>query len=898
MKLLSATVRNYRTHRDTPVKLDDNLVLIHGPNESGKSTLAEAIHCALFLKAKGNTNFHKAMESNHGGTPEVELQFEAGGRVHDLRKTFGSSGNTTLDSEGQATLNGSAAEECLAGLLDVDGSVSGGGIETKMQKRWGHLWVRQGTSDATPLESIEESQSKLRDKLQASSGQSILSSPIDNTVIEALQTWEKSNLTNTGKAKANSDLDKAENALAAAKEAAKNVQATLEELHQAAKNYEQAESDIARHKKNKDDAEAELKTIDTKLKTVNTLREQSKGKIRQRETCEKELEELTDADAEIREFESQLKAQQTAAAPKQKEIKKLRTESKTKLGDYGKARKAREATSQSLSRLRSVADAWQAHYELLQKAKAISELMKQLDQIETLNASKKEINKQLAPLEDFTPDAVEQLEATERNAEEAKLKLEAYALQIEVLEANESIELDGQPLNKGQKEILSRTAELEIGSKTRIRLTPGGGEDLEDTRTACDEAAAALSKAIKKLGVDSVEAARAKARQRANLSNDLEKLEGKLEESNADENEDELAEAEKAQSQLQARRDTALPKDESVEFSDHLKDAEAASEEARLSLTEANQTYDKAESEETAARNASDKAAKSLTQAEAAHKQESEAILNMESKLEYARNKSGDTQTRINAINTAQAKFDQSKVAEESIIKQLDELGADELEIKAKRLKESVDKDAEKLKDANDLKIEARTELRSSGNQDPQREFKEAEAETDRFQKRYDQLKHQAEVRQHLLSRLQAARQATTSALAKPLEDAVNPYLKLLVGGSAARLHWAEDGSQLESLELDRTDKKKGLFTFENLSHGTREQVALALRLAMAQLLAADHDGCLPLVLDDAFTHADKDRLEKLKSLIYQASQSGLQILLLSCHPENYNGLSASEVNL
>ena len=92
-------------------------------------------------------------------------------------------------------------------------------------------------------------------------------------------------------------------------------------------------------------------------------------------------------------------------------------------------------------------------------------------------------------------------------------------------------------------------------------------------------------------------------------------------------------------------------------------------------------------------------------------------------------------------------------MAEENIIKQLDELEADELEIKAKRLKESIDKDNEKLKDANVVKVEARTELRSSGNQDPETEFKEAEAERDRYQKRYDQLKHQAEVRQYLLSR-------------------------------------------------------------------------------------------------------------------------------------------------
>jgi len=44
--------------------------------------------------------------------------------------------------------------------------------------------------------------------------------------------------------------------------------------------------------------------------------------------------------------------------------------------------------------------------------------------------------------------------------------------------------------------------------------------------------------------------------------------------------------------------------------------------------------------------------------------------------------------------------------------------------------------------------------------------------------------------------------------------------------------------------------------------------------------------------------HADKGRREKLKSLLYKASESNLQILLLSCHPENYSGLGATEVAL
>jgi recombinational DNA repair ATPase RecF len=173
------------------------------------------------------------------------------------------------------------------------------------------------------------------------------------------------------------------------------------------------------------------------------------------------------------------------------------------------------------------------------------------------------------------------------------------------------------------------------------------------------------------------------------------------------------------------------------------------------------------EKAESAAREAADKAAKTRTKTEEHYQSQSDAIKGLQSKLEYALEKHGDTDRRSQAIHEAEAALDQAKAAEKAQQDKLRELGAEQLEIDEKRL-----------------------------------------------------------------------------------------------------------------------------------SHGTREQVALALRLAMAQLLAADHDGCLPLVLDDAFTHADKDRLEKLKSLLYQASQSGLQILLLSCHPENYSGLGASEAGL
>jgi uncharacterized protein YhaN len=70
-----------------------------------------------------------------------------------------------------------------------------------------------------------------------------------------------------------------------------------------------------------------------------------------------------------------------------------------------------------------------------------------------------------------------------------------------------------------------------------------------------------------------------------------------------------------------------------------------------------------------------------------------------------------------------------------------------------------------------------------------------------------------------------------------------------------------------------------------------REQLAAALRLAMAEVLHPAYDHCLPLVFDDAFTNSDRDRLVGLKRMLRHGMEQGIQILLLSCHPQDYRDL-------
>ncbi len=74
--------------------------------------------------------------------------------------------------------------------------------------------------------------------------------------------------------------------------------------------------------------------------------------------------------------------------------------------------------------------------------------------------------------------------------------------------------------------------------------------------------------------------------------------------------------------------------------------------------------------------------------------------------------------------------------------------------------------------------------------------------------------------------------------------------------------------------------QKTRYVSIDNLSAGTMDQMYLALRLAVAQLLFPKAK--LPVILDDAFALYDDDRTREALSML--TSQSKRQIILLTCH--------------
>lgn len=78
-------------------------------------------------------------------------------------------------------------------------------------------------------------------------------------------------------------------------------------------------------------------------------------------------------------------------------------------------------------------------------------------------------------------------------------------------------------------------------------------------------------------------------------------------------------------------------------------------------------------------------------------------------------------------------------------------------------------------------------------------------------------------------------------------------------------------------------DGKSSSFRVEQLSRGTREQVFLALRLALVAHLADDGVE-LPFVLDDVLVNFDRDRTEAAVDTLIDFAREGRQVLCLTCH--------------
>lgn len=878
MRLHAITVRHYRRHKELRVELDPARNLIGGPNESGKSTLVEATHRALFLKAKGNSEIHRQMTSQtHGGKPEVEVEFEAEGKRYTLVKSFkGTSGATRLTQTQGATLQGDEAEEKLATLLKTGGPIKA----SEFNSQWAHLWVWQGNSSDDPLKNIGREHDQLVHQLQAHGGAAMIQSALDSKVADNFATQAEALFKNNGEARAGSDYANALLAEAQALNAETEAQAQLDKLQQAIHEHESATQQMAEAETVLKQQESLRIALAQRAADIARLKAQEQEHQRQQTEAQRHYQNRQDAEQKVSLIRQSLTQLQSKFTPLQEEQTKHEQKVLAERENLSLAEANLNEAGQVFNISRAFHELTQAQKNLGEKKQQHEQIKQRSEKIQSLRNQLAKADQQLVSLPKIDTQVLKQLQALEHAHDKATAILQNIATEIEVLAAETPVLANDKTLAAGQRLTLIQETELTIG-KTLLRIHPGGGKGLADARQMELTAQTQFIEALTKIGISNLNEASTIVAKREQLQTDRKTLSAELKGLAAENIQEDLSIAERdliaAQSEVTRRTHaelsaaTALP----------IREAEAKQDTCLKLRTQANTQLQKAE----AARN--DHAT--------SMRETLGQIAEQEVRLKVFLEHEGDEATRTVALQMARENLAIHEAHLNQTQQQLQHLQPQHLETDQARFDRVWQTQNDKKKTAHEKRISAAALLRNDGSSDPVTALALAKARTQSAQAKREAAGHHARAVQRIHALIQEEQQSLADQFTRPLVERVSGYLQRLFGPEAKAQITFQNG-QFESLDLSRG--QEAAFSFETLSNGAREQVAAAFRLATAEILAESHGGSLPIVFDDAFAHSDPDRVQKLQSMLDLAAHRGLQVILLTCTPNDYALMGAHEIRL
>lgn len=878
MKLKRLRIENFKRFR-APLELSDfadGLNLFVAPNEAGKSTVTEAIRAAFFERYKSSSVSGLRPWSDSSATPSVEIEFELGGKSARLSKAFLGKKRCQLIIDGR-NLDGTEAEDHLGELLGFSFAGRGGSSAEHMGIP-GLLWIKQGSSHEL-AKAVGFASDHLSNALGDSLGE--LAATNGDDVIKAVEVERNQLLTPSTEVprgayaealKRRSELNEKLEALRSEIDAYRTAVdrlATLRRDHRRdgeARPWLDLREQLAQAQAKLDDATglADRRTAHELL--LKQAAAQVVAVRQQLQLMERDEEALTLREANLEAAQSKLiKAQGLLQAWEPR---------------YAEATLASTKARKRLVAARQVA-VWQAQEkfvaDLTTRLQALqrSQSQAQLKQEELTQLQAEALSLALPSVE------LKQLrEGTDRlRTAQAKLDAVSTALEFE-LEPSAKVRVAGAEVTGAERLTVVARTSIDIEGLGRITVLPGG-EDLQSLIGDRDRQRDELTALLQSLGVANLAAAEARERLHAQR----------------------LAEAKAATSVLAAHAPDGLVSLEAdvAALSTRLTEARQSLEALTLAVEGETSSVpvSQAESDESSARITLDDASTQLNEAKLAVSEANALVSAAQDELAAAKATLSDplradkkavaSQALTDALaheTTARAHVDalaeQLRTLNVSVLQQ----DVERFELSAKQLEAAHGQRAGEI-----IRLEA--ELEAKGALGLEEVAADKQRELEEVGRRCAELERRAKALSHLWKLLIEKRSTLARRLRAPLQRHLSHYLQILFPGSSIEV--SEDLSPGRITRVGTNGAETG--EFEELSVGAREQMGVVARLAYADLLREAGKPTL-LILDDALVHTDKDRLDQMKRVLYDAA-SRHQILVFSCHPQAWQdlGVTARELS-
>ena len=887
MRLRKLSVNQFKRFTE-PTKLDelgDGLNLVVGPNELGKSTLLDALRAVLFERYSSKARPIIALQNDRSGAaPVVELVFEVDGAEYTLTKRFVKSPHARLQCPDGALLEADAAEDRLRSLLGF--AVAGNrGATSESLGMWGVLWVQQGQSFGRP-DLPDSALASLSAGLESEVG-IVLGGRRGRELPQVIEQRRGELVTAQrrqprGEYKDTLDqVSELEQRLSEQQQQQQEMSETLEQLAAAEKRLTRLEDGSQDRIDQEELAEAqeqlgEAKRHDLQLEAARSELQNRQGQLEQAQRAQSDRASRRE---ELKTDQEQL-CQETERL---EELQQQERESLIELGDLRQAatnvETAAEAAVQSETNCRVVLDR-------ISRSAELSDLLRRQSDVEAAQERLADAQSQ-AEQSQVTDESLLRIRQATEVADRADARLRGAATRITFDIPGDrlvGIEVDGVPLTKPPSTLEAvEPVVIAIPERGRILVEPAVA-DRDQLLRAEREARAELHAALSEVGAQSL----ADAQVLRDLRHDLEAA------ATAAQQELERLAPPDGELTLQPRIDElrklladVLPEGEMDQLPErHV--AETALQSAQSELR-------KARDEERLAYEAVNVRAQAVSDLnvevrtlENTVDSQTELIKRRRERLIIDAEAVSDEQLGAATDAAAQSVTEQQQTIS-ALEKDWSASARAQLEARISRLTSVIEERAGSLLKVRieSVRLRERVEAHDSAGIDEAIEHTQQELE--RATRQRDRLERELDILDLLGDTLRAAEREARERYLAPVVDRVHPYLQMLFPN-------AEIGMD-EDLKITGMSRRAGYEeSFERLSMGTQEQIAVLVRLAFAEMLI-DQGAPAAVILDDALVFSDDQRMRLMFDILSHAAQR-VQIVVFTCREQLFEGLGAHQLQL
>ena len=866
--------------------LSPGLNVLSAYNEEGKSTLVRATARALFDRHTCKSDEIKQIQPiGTALSPKIRVEFIRAGTQYRIEKEFLESEKSRLstlsDGAWKLLAEGDAADIQLR--LILNSSFPGRGA-TKPE-HWGlfqYLWARQGEPSAWPNWSGDAG-NLVRARLVR-----IQLDPVTERMLNVFEEDYAEIFTDTGRAKTRGPLDAAERELSAYQTELQSLRTRVQEIDNAETQYQQVTERVS--------------ALETEANEKNLLAEELSQVAREAERLTADLrlkerdldiarEKLHTVDGDIstllRLRQTKIEAQASLQTEKESNGR-FETEITNLERDYLDAGKAIDQEGKAREALQHALDDVQDLLKYRRLKDQAIDLASRLGSAEQEERELKGIGLQRDKLPALTERKLKSLQELNGEIDKISAQLEAIGVAIELTPASaqqvriqEASQARTVAINPGKTELIrsGQSVELQLKSWGRITVRSGATE-LVDLLKNRDVKTKSLKSSFSDLGAYSIDDVAAMLERKKDLDNQFRLAERDLKNILGDHEDIHSLRAEVA------RQKTELGRLEKGAISDgkdrqgSVTDLEAESERLRIEGKQADARIKEARDE--AKRFQDD-----LGSLREKHRASATNQAIFQERLDNAKSRIQQIESSYTQGLEADKKNAQTKFAEAE---------ARYITVQAK-----LPPDAEKLPERNRRAARAAQEakealqallaerdkltgrlhtLGAQGVFSRETELLEAIAVK---QLEVDAVRRRGWALRMLHDLIERRRQAATYSVLAPLQQQLSSTFADLTGNRAREVFLDKD-LEIRGIGVSESEA----IPFEVLSQGAKEQLLLALRLAVARATAEDERQLL--ILDDVLVNTDPIRQERVLDLLQSAAEH-LQLLVLTCHADRYRGI-------